>query len=54
MNLKRRDIDVIQAANVDCPSLRRESRPVKRMDPTESTEEVCRSLGVELDRKSVV
>jgi hypothetical protein len=48
MNLKRRDIDVIQAANVDCPSLRRESRPVKRMDPTESTEEVCRSLGVEL------
>jgi hypothetical protein len=48
MNLERRDIDVIQAANVDCPSLRRESRPVKRMDPAVSTEVVRCSLGVEL------
>ena len=48
MNLKRRKFDVIQATDVDCPSLRRESRPVKRMDPAVSTEVVCRGPGVEL------
>ena len=47
-NLERREIDVIQAANVDRPTLRRESRPVKRMDPAVSTEVVRRSPGVEL------
>jgi hypothetical protein len=47
-NLKRREIDVVQAAGVDHPSLRREARPVKRMDPAVSTEVVCRGPGVEL------
>jgi hypothetical protein len=47
-NLKRREIDVVQAAGVDHPSLWREARPVKRMDPAVSTEVVCRGPGVEL------